>query len=517
MQTIDPRSAGLALLLASFALLAWWGGVSPLNHWGDDWAGYLLQARAIVTGGVDAELASNTVAMQGGDVQIGPYAYPWGYPVLLAAAGIASDWNPVGLKVVGGLSLAVLVLASFALARSRLGLGLSAFVAIAVGLQLEVVLHADFIGSDVPFTAVSTVGLLLIYLQYLRILAGRGPGAGLALGVIMASVAAFSIRSNGAVLPCTYVALLGLATWRDSAAWRLMAGHALGFVASVGVLFVAYFAAFPDGSLVHAGYLSFDPRVWLERSVRHVHYVAEWITFKKILGVGKLLPLGALMALMLWGLLRRPWDGAVLAIYCLGHLALLTLFPFDGGLRYYHPLLPAAFMLAALGAKAAWDGLAPRLSPATARRAALVCAWAVPLVMVLVMTQVVRGRQLAHATEGPGDPSSPATAETLAWVARQAPHEARVAFFKPRAFRLLSGRIAFAVNQPSSLGAVDWYVFNGGTDDTRTQILESALQDPSAGFRVVFERPPYRVYAKRPGGAIAAAHANPPSEVSSEP
>ena len=371
MHTVDLRSAGIALVLAASVVLVWWGGVSPANHWGDDWAGYLLQARAIVNGGVEAELAANTVAMQGGDVQIGPYAYPWGYPVLLAAAGVASDWNPVGLKVVGGLSLVVLVLASFALARSRLGLGLSAFVAIAVGMQPEVVLDADFIGSDVPFTAISTVGLLLVYRQYLRISSGAGPGVGIALGVVAASVAAFSIRSNGAVLPCTYLALLALATWRERSAWRAMAGHAVGFAAAIGLLFAAYFGAFPDGSLVHAGYLSFDPRIWLERSVRHVHYVAEWVTLRQILGIGKLLPLGALVALMLWGLLRRPWDGAVLAIYVLGHLALLTLFPFDGGLRYYHPLLPAAFMLAALGVRAAWADFGARLPPTTARRAAL--------------------------------------------------------------------------------------------------------------------------------------------------
>jgi hypothetical protein len=350
-------------------------------------------------------------------------------------------------------------------------------------------------------------------LQYLRISSGRGPGIGLALGVIAASVAAFSIRSNGVVLPCTYVALLALAAWRERSDGWVMARHGVGFVAAIGVLFAAYFGAFPDGSLVHAGYLSFDPRIWVERSVRHVHYIAEWITLRQILGVGKLLPLGALLALMLWGLLRRPWDGAVLAIYCLGHLALVTLFPFDGGLRYYHPLLPAAFMLAALGTSAAWRDLGTRLAPATARRVALAGAWAVPLVMVLVMSQVARGRQVAYAEEGPADPSSPATAETLAWVSNHAPPEARVAFFKPRAFRLLSGRSAFAINQPSSLRAIDWYVFNGGTDDTRTQIPESALQDPSAGFNLIFERSPYRVYARNPGVAGATRS----SEVSSEP
>ena len=82
-------AAGLALLV--FGL--WFVGWTPTYFWGDDWAGYLMQARALVDGSVDQELALNTAAMHGSDVQIGPNAYPWGYPALLAIAGLLTGWS----------------------------------------------------------------------------------------------------------------------------------------------------------------------------------------------------------------------------------------------------------------------------------------------------------------------------------------------------------------------------------------------------------------------------------------
>lgn len=493
-----PQVGSLAVLLLMVVtvLFAWLHGLTAITPWGDDWAGYLLQAKAIVAGEVDAELAMNTRAMRGGDVQIGPYAYPWGYPVLLAVAGVASGWSTLGLKLVGGLSLLLLVLSAFALARLRLALGLSAVVALAVGLQPDLVVDANFLGSDVPFAAFSTVGLLCVYAQYVLLAERRAASLWLATGVVLMSIVAFSIRSNGAVLPSTYVASLGLMVLRDRDRWRPLIGHAVGFCAVVLALYAAYFAAFPDGSLVHASYLSIDPHVWLERGIRHIHYLAEWVTFRRILGVAKLVPLGILMAGIAWGLVRRPWDGAVLLIYVVLHLGLLTLFPFDGGLRYYHPLLPPAFMLFAMGWEEFWGVLKQWLSPLTRRRAGLAFAIGVPLLMTAVMLRVGRDEQARYAVTGPGDPDSAATVDTLSWVAANAPADATIAFFKPRAFRLLSGRLAYAVNQPTSLGTVDWYVFNDGTTDVRTQVDERALIDPVGGFQMVHERLPYRVYAR---------------------
>lgn len=496
MAALDIRTLFVASALAAVVLLAWSMGLTSSHHWGDDWAGYLLQAKSIVSGDVDRELATNTIAMQGGDSQLGPYAYPWGYPLLLAVAGAITGWSTVGLKSIGAISLAVLIVSTFVLARFRLGIGLAALAAIAVGLQPQVVADANYLGSDVPFAAVSTLGLVLVYAQYDRVWGDRGLSAGLALGVSLLGALAFSIRSNGAMLPCTYVALLGLSALSGRQAWRSVLLHGAAFSALTAVLFAAYFLAFPDGSLVHASYLSLDPRVWAERCIRHVHWFAEYVTFRQIMGVGKLLPLGVALGLMAWGLVRRPWDGSVLAIYCLLHLALLTMFRYDGGVRYYHPVLPAAFVLLAMGCEAAWDVVRSRWGGDGQSGMPAIAAWSGSLLLLALMLPFVRMEQSRYERKGIADPDSPSTVQTLAWVAANAPPRARIAFYKPRAFRLLSGRMAFAIAKPASLAGVDWYVFSAAAEDARMQIPEAALQEASAGFKVIFERLPYRVYAK---------------------
>ncbi|MCU0758642.1 MAG: hypothetical protein MUF07_05510 [Steroidobacteraceae bacterium] len=488
-----PWLLGLAALVAG----AWAAGLTPLMHWGDDWAGYLLQARALVEGRVDAELATNTVAMDGGDVQIGPYAYPWGYPLLLAAAGLASGWSIVGLKAVGGLSLLVLAASTYALARLHVGRALAVFATLAVAMQPAVVLDASYLGSDVPFTALSALALLLVFMQWRRAAAGQRWSTALMLSVALVGASAFAVRSNGAVIPCTYAAMLGLAALRGSQAWRATLLHGAAFAAVMSALVALYFAALPDGSLVHASYLTTDPGVWARRALAHVHAIATWVTFKTLLGPGKLLPLGLMLALMAWGVLRRPWEGAIALVYLALHLALLTVFPFDGGERYYHPLLPAAGLLLVFGCAGAREALARRLGAERARSLAQGLAVVAPALVALLMLVKIRTDQQSYADPGVEAPFAPATTEVMTYVREHAPAGARIAFFRPRAFRLLTDRVAFAINQPQNLDRVDWYVFNGGTSDPRTQVQEPPLR-ASGAFRLEYDRPPYRIYVRRP-------------------
>lgn len=489
-----PWALGLAVL----AVAAWAAGVTPWMHWGDDWAGYLMQARALVEDRVDAELATNTLAMDGGDVQIGPYAYPWGYPLLLAASGAVTGWSIVGLKVVGGVAILVLAVSTFALARLHVGRALAAFATVAVTLQPNVIVDADYLGSDVPFTALSAVTLLMVFLQWRRLSAGQAGSAALLLGVAFCSVAAFSVRANGAVLPCTYVAMLGLAAWRGARPWGGTLVHGSVFAVLVGALIAGYFLALPDGSMVHANALSSNPADWLKRLLAHVHAIATWVTFETILGPLKLLPLGILLALMAWGALRRPWDSAVALVYLGLHLGLLTIVTFDGGERYYHPLLPAAALLLVFGCEGARDLLQQRLDPARAAVVLRGLALVLPGIAVALMLYKIRIDQQRLADPGIEAPYAAATQEVMDYVRSNAPADARIAFFRPRAFRLLTGRVASAINQPENLDRVDWYVFNGGTSDPRTQIPERALRASDA-FSIRYRRPPYVVYVRRPG------------------
>ncbi len=494
---VDVASIGVALALALIAFGLWFVGLTPTYFWGDDWAGYLMQARALVDGTVDRELALNTVAMQGSDVQIGPNAYPWGYPALLAIAGLTTGWSALGLKNVGAASIVLLIVSAFAMARTQVRMELAIFVALAVALQPAVVVDAAHLGSDVPFLAVSTLSLVFILLQFNRSQAGQRWSLSLALAVALTSVAAFSIRSNGAVLPCTYLFVLLLAALRGQRTWRDAILHGAAFAAVMAVLLAVYFATLPDGSLVHAGYLTGDPAVWVRRSMAHLHAIANWITLNRIPGPAKLLPLSVMVGLLIWGAVRRPWLAAVLLTYLGLHLALVTVFPFDGGQRYYHPLLPAAFLLVAIGCEGVGEAMR-RHVPAVSTGS--VASSAVPVLLLAAMTLVlilqIGTEQKRNEDAGIEAPYAPATTAALNFVRRSAPPDTRFAFFRPRAFRLPTGRVAHAINQPHNLDRVDWYVFNRATLDPRTQIAESALRDPTAGFNVIYDQGPYRIYAR---------------------
>jgi hypothetical protein len=289
-----------------------------------------------------------------------------------------------------------------------------------------------------------------------------------------------------------------LSAWRDGGRWALALRELVVFAAVGGAGFLAYFLALPDGSLSHASYLSFDPAVWAERAVRHFHYMASWPTFDLLRGPLKLAPFIVFVALSLWGWWRAPWEGSWLVAYIAAHLGLITIFPFDGGIRYYHPMLAPAMVLFAMGLRAA----AGSASAAFADRpgsSVLQAPWVTPVALgcvLLVGVGAVRAEQRRTADMGLDAPFGAASQALMAYVDDTIPPGARVGFFKPRAFRFLSGRLAYAVQDPRSLDRLDWYVFNGSAKDARTQVVEDALQAPSSGFRIVREISPFRVYAR---------------------
>ena len=131
------------------------------HPWGDDFAEYFAQARAIVSGDVSGCIADFAYMTENSDVLLGPAAYPWGLPVC-----IAPFWRLFGLAplVFKGVVLAFLALFAFGFARtavSRFGRAVGSALSLAV-LSIPVfVRHADNVLSDVPFLCTSFFACLL--------------------------------------------------------------------------------------------------------------------------------------------------------------------------------------------------------------------------------------------------------------------------------------------------------------------------------------------------------------------
>ncbi len=90
------------------------------NGWGDDFAGYILQAQSIVRGNMGELVTKNVQAVERSSGDLRPGNYPWGFPLMLAPVYGVFGVKIIGFKMVLTLCHGLLVVAIFCLARTRL-------------------------------------------------------------------------------------------------------------------------------------------------------------------------------------------------------------------------------------------------------------------------------------------------------------------------------------------------------------------------------------------------------------
>jgi hypothetical protein len=157
-----PRSPwGWIAAIGLYGLLALLPPLRPAPQWGDDYAGYLLQARGVVEGIPISELG---YVAHPDAVEVGPQAYPMGYPLLLspvvALVGVESEaltWWAILLTSVAGLAL-------FAWLRRLLGADAPALLISVITSTSPVIWIAmrHIVETDVPFLALLALGWALI-------------------------------------------------------------------------------------------------------------------------------------------------------------------------------------------------------------------------------------------------------------------------------------------------------------------------------------------------------------------
>jgi hypothetical protein len=315
----------------------------------------------------------------------------------------------------------------------------------------------------------------------------------LALAIILTAAGAFTVRSNGAVLVASHATIVGAVAFRPDRR-RAALAHLVLFSSLVGLLVAAYFAAWPDGSLGHARLLVFDPRQWPPRLVAHVRNLSNIFSFAGLRGPERLAIFVPVIALALVGAVTEVRRTALLTLYIVGHLFLLTLFPYDQGGRYYLPVVAPLVVLIALGVSWSWRwAMATR--PSTRRFLGTFSGAAIAI--LVIATTLTTARELPRRLDvlfGGTGPFSPAT-RTLARYLQALPPGHRLAYRKPRALRYLSGHAAVAIAQESNLDRVDVYVLD--MEHADQQVPETALRR-EARFVLMYDQPPYRVYGRRP-------------------
>jgi len=415
--------------------------------WWDDFAGYLLQAKSILSWTMADFITHSTFTIQNSSYPPGPVAYPWGFPLLLAPVYSLVGLNPLALKLVGLFFYAAFVVCAAFLARTRLDevdtLLLTGVLAFAPAL----IAANDLILSDIPFLAFSTLSLLLI--ERLPRPPGSSGVAGVAAGA--AIFMAFFLRSNGILLLAPLLLCLLSAAWPD---WRLALKKAWPPVLTFSLLVGLQAVLFPGGQ---ASYFSHFSLFSLPRLLDNVSYYL-WLpasTFDQIPGGVLLYPLLAVFMLVS---LSKHWRRDIaLYAYSLLTVALFVIWPERQGLRFIYPVLPVLLM-------AGFDGL--RLTIAhlrlgwQARALGLMRAfWGLVMLVCLVISAQSAYQVMAGGREinGPFDTYSQ---QMYAFIREKTPVDSVIIFMRPRALRLFTERDSFMTQRCEDLVKGDFVVLH---------------------------------------------------------
>jgi len=504
-------------IIVLLAVAAWLCKVfyQPGHDWGDDFALYIHQAKALVNGNVGEVVANNRYAIDNsGWSSFSPLVYPWGFPLMLAPVVMIWGVNYGKLKLVVIASFLGFLFCFYRLVARRTG-PIPAAIIIAV-----MVSSVSYIGwtasvlSDYPY--IFFVAITLLWFDRCRLkdlYEGDGLRDLIILGFLIGF--SFSIRREGlallGALVAAHVVLLAPRVFhyvRDllrepapvgpgaaavleepklSIRWSRIAVPYLAFAITVGGLqLMLPSVLFPH--FAGTGSQQIQPNIIWFRDI-----LAEQIGIKDP-GVNKLellhswwvaaIVLGVFVGLAVLGLivrlLRATKEDVTIAAYAVGVCYIVGTAPFHEG-RYLLGITPliAYFAYQALPTIARWVGFLVR--PAMVLSAALLL-WFV-VANITDMKPAVDYHRVYNGTIN--GPTSPAALEMEQKVLDCTRGDDVIAFFRARAMSLLTDRKAIQTgNIDQVMTRADWYVMNVGS--TYSQPLVTDAQAEQLGLKKVW-------------------------------
>jgi hypothetical protein len=483
-KSILPLALILLSTLLAFSLL------TKDHDWGDDWASYLMQSIAITKGEPREFIQRNTFTMRESTHFIGPDAYPWGFPTLLAPFTLAcGPLNVFCLKYINLIFFALFLWVFYALLARRLppleaALLLAIFAFSPLLLKFE-----DILLSDITFLFFSTLSLLLIENVGRN---GIPPYKNILLG--LALFFAFFVRTNGILLvPTLFLvqAFTYLQTHpRPVLDWKRVLTIGLIPYFVFGLLTFLNLTLFPAGEGSHFEHLSVLSLASLADNLSA--YFAMPAYFFSDLPHADII-YGLLLPFILGGLILNFKRDVHLVAYLLLSYALFILWPDQQGIRFLFPLLPLLVYFAYRGMEAASFALTERH-----RRLGLWFTrgfWLV-IAAAFAWTSLGLARDNLAGGRGPyGSVFDPISLEMFEFVKSNTSAESVIAFYKPRALRLFTDRDSLLVDVCDALPMADYVVLRksrGAVDQVSPADVTTC--NPSVQVTELFDNEKFVVY-----------------------
>jgi hypothetical protein len=432
----------LSLFLAALLAFAFLNGY---ENWGDDWAQYMLQAKAILGRDLHECIQQNAFMTRESAQSTGPVVYPWGLPLLLALEGSLFSFDLQVFKLFNILLFLLLILAIFRLARRFLTDAEALAAAFMFAFNPVLLHYCNHVLTEIPFTLTSVCAFIAMENRESR---GRSRVASqLATGIL--AFTAFCLRTNG-------VLILAAATVREflpspvEKDWRRPTLTALLFLYTpFFLLYTIWRALLPAGGDGHLQMLSaVSVNTLISNALTYPVLLFDFFTG----GHHSAVPAMVLGPLVLLGAFKNWRRTAHFSVYCLLTLVLYFVWPVFQGYRFMIPVTPFAVILMMLGLDvfARWKS-ADRFGPMLAR----LVQYGVPILFLIVASVLVGAGKLPREKWSPYDESS---SEMFQWIRSNTAGDAVISFFKPRAMHLLGERICLTA-MPVDVRKVSYLVY----------------------------------------------------------
>jgi len=448
------------------------------HEWGDDFASYIMQAQSILDGGTGEFAERNAFTIFESSAQIGPVAYPWGYPLILTPALALKGAHPLTLKLPGLLLFAGFLICLYFLTKNRLTQTESLLLVSLFAFNPTLIKFLDQILSDIPFLFFIFLGLLLI--------TKLKPGAwtNILLGAIL--FFAFFIRTTGIILLVSFMAYQASRFYREAENRKTILTDSVLSVLSFGLLLLITSLIFPNGQ---GSYL--EQLKGLTLAIFKENVINYFYLFVLFFGSGPawIYTYYALVIFFLIGAwMRRTADQPLVNFFALYLIAMLF-WPEWQGLRFIFPLLPIFIYLAFQGIRTFINQLPEKYQ----RTGEIIFygSWFLVVGIFLLNSGAGAYANLRddRSINGPFDPYS---SNVYNYIKAETSPDSVIVFFKPRAMRLFTDRDTLMIIECERLTLGDYIVISKKAENS--QIPPTEIDQCGLTLRNVFDNRRFIIY-----------------------
>lgn len=477
------------ILACVLAVLVFVSGIlyCDTNHtWGDDYAAYMLQGKAIAEGTVQQQTKENLLLhpgeIYGEDFQsMKSLVYVWGFPLQLAAIYrlvgfdvLTSQQSILYYKIPGCLSLGLLAGILFLFFRRRFRTDVS--MLLTVFLVLSIFPDIQNIHTDLPFLCMTFCSFYLYETLWERTTKKEMVIHAVALGISMCY--ACLLRLNGTTVILIIAAMhIFKMVYTPECRSRILY-HCLAYVV-FAVLLGAFYLVFPYPTS-NSGDIGLGDL--LMGTKKNYWILSAWLSNAVPFGSGKLI------GMVTWGLKlccvigflskgRKAEFGY--AVFLAGTLLVTASLPYHQGVRYLYGILPLIVMFIADGVSFIYDIVCKYLKQERLIRG-FACLGFVCVVLFAAVELKAGCNAILEEREQRKTLSQDATdnayaescLEVYRFIREETEADAVFAFLKPRALYLNTGKLSFRPNvNGHRLQDADYYVWFKPWEDEEEEVI----------------------------------------------